>query len=327
MGPEERGILTSLDNLVQSDAIRARIEPIVEHVQRKLSQDHEAVMAWEPISLSIYGDSLTAFIRSSWVFILRARATTGAERHPNSHQRMMSFRGAGDMRTGGDGRWQSNPLISDRGAELGQRWVSIPENVWHQAVVPDADWVVVSFHTVPAEELIEERPDAAESPRTQQRRYLDPGCQSSPGMDTTERHVQVPGRGEVADVLERAHRYFNALETGATGEALAAFYAPEVVQEQFPNRLVPEGVRRDLAGILEAAARGRQVMAAQRYEILQAVADGPRVAIEFRWVGTLAKPFGSLPAGGQMRGRFAVFLEFREGRIVAQRNYDCFEAW
>src|SRR5207249_1597152 len=100
---------------------------------------------------------------------LRTGTTTGAERHPNSHQRMMSFRGTGDMQTGGDGRWQTNALISDRGAELEQKWVSIPENVWHQAVVPDADWVVVSFHTVPAEELIEERPDVADRRRTQQR--------------------------------------------------------------------------------------------------------------------------------------------------------------
>jgi ketosteroid isomerase-like protein len=128
-------------------------------------------------------------------------------------------------------------------------------------------------------------------------------------------------------VLERTRRYFAALEAGATGEALAAFYAPEVVQEEFPNRLNPHGARRDLAAILDAAERGRQVMAAQRYEILSAVAEGDRVAVEFRWAGTLAVAVASLPAGAEMRGRFACFLEFRAGRIVAQRNYDCFEPW
>src|SRR5262249_38190486 len=163
--------------------------------------------------------------------------------------------------------------------------------------------------------------------RTQQRRNLDPSSQSPVGADTTERRLQGPEGGARLDVLELAHRYFKALEDGATGEALAAFYAPEVVQEEFPNRLLPQGARRDLAGILDAAARGQQVMAEQRYEILQAVAEGERVAIEFLCVGTLAKPVGSLPAGGQMRGRFAMFMEFRQGRIVAQRNYDCFEAW
>jgi hypothetical protein len=172
MSPQERSILESLDALLQSDTVRAGIDPIVERVERKLARDHAAAMAWEPISLSIYGESLPPFVRSSWVFILRARATTGAERHPNSHQRMMSFRGTGDLQTGGDGRWQSNLLISNRDAPLEERWVSIPTNVWHQAVVPDADWVVVSFHTVPAEELIEERPDAADASRTRQRKYV-----------------------------------------------------------------------------------------------------------------------------------------------------------
>jgi hypothetical protein len=41
-------------------------------------------------------------------------------------------------------------------------------------VVPNEDWVVVSFHTVPAEELIEERPDAADASRMEQKRYVLP---------------------------------------------------------------------------------------------------------------------------------------------------------
>jgi ketosteroid isomerase-like protein len=131
----------------------------------------------------------------------------------------------------------------------------------------------------------------------------------------------------VADVLELTRQYFAALQGGATGQALAAFYAPEVVQEEFPNRLAPHGARRDLAAILDAAERGQRVMASQRYEVLHAVADGDRVAVEFRWAGVLAVPVGSLPAGAELRGRFASFLEFRDGRIVAQRSYDCFEPW
>ena len=56
-------------------------------------------------------------------------------------------------------KWKSNILVSDADAPLERRWISIPTNVWHRPVIPnDNDWVVVSFHTVPAEELIEERP-------------------------------------------------------------------------------------------------------------------------------------------------------------------------
>jgi ketosteroid isomerase-like protein len=34
-----------------------------------------------------------------------------------------------------------------------------------------------------------------------------------------------------------------------------------------------------------------------------------------------------LCAGGAMKARFAVSLEFQDGKIVRQRNYDCFEPW
>src|SRR5262245_42317442 len=116
MGPQERSLLEVLDAVLRSDVVRARINPIVERVAQKLAQDSAATMAWEPIPLTVYGESLPPPIRSSWVFILRAGATTGAERHPNSHQRMMSYQGTGDLQTGGEARWQSNPLVSDGSA-------------------------------------------------------------------------------------------------------------------------------------------------------------------------------------------------------------------
>ena len=127
--------------------------------------------------------------------------------------------------------------------------------------------------------------------------------------------------------LDRARRYLEAIEAGATGEELGRFFAPDAVQEEFPNRLVPQGARRDLLAILDAAARGRAAMSSQRYRILHAVGNGDELALEIEWVGTLSIPFGELPAGGQMRARFAVFLEYRDGKIAAQRNYDCFEPW
>jgi ketosteroid isomerase-like protein len=66
-------------------------------------------------------------------------------------------------------------------------------------------------------------------------------------------------------------------------------------------------------------------MARQRFEIRSAVARGDHVALEVRWIGTPAAQIGSVPAGGEIRAHFAVFLEFRDGRIASQRNYDCFE--
>src|SRR4051812_27570240 len=129
-----------------------------------------------------------------------------------------------------------------------------------------------------------------------------------------------------SDNLTIARRYLESIESGEPGDSLA-FFAPDVVQEEFPNRLTPQGARRDLAAIQEAGERGRKVMTAQRYEVLNAVVNGDHVALEVQWTGTLAVPYESIPAGGAMRARFAVFLELRDGKIVRQRNYDCFEPW
>jgi ketosteroid isomerase-like protein len=128
------------------------------------------------------------------------------------------------------------------------------------------------------------------------------------------------------DYVEIAKAYLAALERGDSEAALAHF-AEDVIQEEFPNRLMPNGATRDLAALREAAARGQKVMAGQQYRLLSAVAEGARVALEVQWIGTLAVSLGSLPSGGQMRARFAIFLEFRDDKIVRQHNYDCFEPW
>jgi ketosteroid isomerase-like protein len=125
--------------------------------------------------------------------------------------------------------------------------------------------------------------------------------------------------------LDTARRYFRAIEQGATGEALAAFFHPEVTQIEYPNRLIPAGATRDLRALLEGAERGQKVVASQRYEVRQTLEQGDRLALEVDWSATLKVPVGSLPAGGTMRAAFGVFLTFREGLILSQHNYDCFE--
>jgi len=94
---EERSILETLEGVVRSETVRARIQPVIERVRADLAGKPKALMAWEPIALETFG-ALPASIRSGWIFILRGDSDTGAERHPNSHQRMMTFAGTGDMK-------------------------------------------------------------------------------------------------------------------------------------------------------------------------------------------------------------------------------------
>ncbi len=168
---EETRILEALDTALRRPGARPVIEAIAARVEQKLVSDPEATLAWEPVPLDIYG-ALPAGIHSSWVFVLRANTTSGAERHPNSHQRMMSYRGSGDLQTWAADAWQTNALVSDPAARLDARWVSIPVNVWHKPVMAAENWVVASFHTALADELIEERGDPAAPAKTQKLTYV-----------------------------------------------------------------------------------------------------------------------------------------------------------
>jgi hypothetical protein len=171
MHSKELKILEVLDAIVRQESVRATIDSMVPRVEQKLAQDSKASLAWEAVPLGTYGKKLPDVIRSSWVFVLRARTSTGAERHPNSHQRMMSYKGRGDLQIWNGNEWCSNLLESGSHLEIEKKWLSIPPNVWHQAVVPETNWTVISFHTVPENELVEERTDPADSRLIRQRRY------------------------------------------------------------------------------------------------------------------------------------------------------------
>ncbi|UBU10158.1 nuclear transport factor 2 family protein [Nonomuraea gerenzanensis] len=122
--------------------------------------------------------------------------------------------------------------------------------------------------------------------------------------------------------IDLAVRYHQAV---ADGTGTEPYLHPDVVQHELPNLLFPGGAVRDLDGLCEAAERGAKVISEQRFEVRNAVASGDQVALEVLWTGTLAVPLRDLPAGHVLRAHLGVFLEFRDGRIVAQRNYDCYE--
>jgi hypothetical protein len=135
----------------------------------------DAAMTWEVIPVELFA-GIPSEVRSCWVFCLRGSQDTGAERHPNSHQRSLSLRGSGDVMVRLEGGWQRASLVSDPTAPRGARWVSIPQNAWHRWVVGESDWSVLSFHTTVADQLVEERPSSldVDDPSTERRRYQGP---------------------------------------------------------------------------------------------------------------------------------------------------------
>ncbi|NOU26894.1 MAG: nuclear transport factor 2 family protein [Polyangiaceae bacterium] len=125
-------------------------------------------------------------------------------------------------------------------------------------------------------------------------------------------------------LIERAKAYVAAVESGATGAALAEHFHPDVVLTELPNRLVPGGATRDLAAILEAAERGQRAVTEQRYRIRNVIARGNQVLLEISWSARLLVQLGETPVGSTLRAEIAAILVFEGGRIREGRNYDCY---
>ena len=128
------------------------------------------------------------------------------------------------------------------------------------------------------------------------------------------------------DYLNTVRRYLLAVENGTFAD-IQDLFTPDVVIEQLPNRIYPQGLRATLPQMAQAFEKGRKLLSSQTYEIKNALAQDNLVAAEVLWTGTLAISFGNLAAGSQMRAHSAMFFEFRDGKIASQRNYDCFEPW
>lgn len=122
--------------------------------------------------------------------------------------------------------------------------------------------------------------------------------------------------------LTAARRYLRLLEAWDLA-GMMSMYATDVVQIEFPNRVHREGLGRDRDAIIADAEKVRRRFVRQSYDVVDALADGDSVALEVVWRGELAEPLGGRPAGTELVVHSAIFLEFRNGRIVSHRNYDC----
>jgi ketosteroid isomerase-like protein len=124
--------------------------------------------------------------------------------------------------------------------------------------------------------------------------------------------------------VSRVHQYLQAVASMGPFEDVAAFYGPDVAIQEFPNRIAPEGRIRRGEDLRAAYEKGRQLLRSQTYTVRRIIEAGDELAVELEWVGILGVSVMDLPAGSEMKAFVAMFLTFRDGRIVWQRNYDCY---
>jgi ketosteroid isomerase-like protein len=127
------------------------------------------------------------------------------------------------------------------------------------------------------------------------------------------------------DLQAIATDFLHTLQNRTSFEDLLRFYHPDIEQIEFPNTITKSTTVRSLADLKDASEKGRTVLQKEVYDIIKSYCIGNTVIIEAVWTGTLAMPMGHIPIGGQMKAYFAQFFDFQDGKIIRQRNYDCFE--
>ena len=120
-------------------------------------------------------------------------------------------------------------------------------------------------------------------------------------------------------------RLYTAISAGATGDELAAYFHPDAQQIEYPSVMRPQGHRRGLAEMRQGAEIGAKIISDQHYEVHTMVEDGDRVAVQFTWTATVTADLGAVRAGTALVSHVAAFYIFRDGLVLEQSSYDCYE--
>jgi len=131
------------------------------------------------------------------------------------------------------------------------------------------------------------------------------------------------------DYVEKTKQYLALLERFETDPAaFRHLLHPEIEQTEFPNALTASTKVRGLSGMLEGARAGRQLLASQSFEVQNVIAgadDGGQLALEVLWTGVIGADVGAFRSGQTLTANFCMVLEFKDGLLFRQRNYDCFQ--
>jgi hypothetical protein len=165
-------IIQELDRIVLRHERAGRFNVILIQLLDTLQRSPQAPQAWQPLPQDFFDAKLPEGIRSGWIFALRGGGKFPNERHPNSWQRSIAIRGVALFETYENDAWVKRP-IRGAGETITQRSVSIPENVWHRIAIGPETFVSLSFHTVPANELIEETCIGDDFSQTSRRLYQE----------------------------------------------------------------------------------------------------------------------------------------------------------
>jgi ketosteroid isomerase-like protein len=124
--------------------------------------------------------------------------------------------------------------------------------------------------------------------------------------------------------IEIVRAYLAAIERFDI-ETVGRLLHPDIEQVERPNRLYATGQVRGRKAMLRDLPRGQQVLQRQNYPIETIFGADNKVTVETRWEGIVNVPLGQLQPGDAMVAHICMVFTLKDGKIVRQVNYDCYE--
>ena len=150
---EDKTILEALDQIIKDPKIIRFIIPLIEE-----AKSEKCFPVTKTVPLSLFENKLPKQINQCRIFILGANTKSKIERHTNSFQRTVTIFGSGDTKVLINNIWVSNIRRAD-GKTIEDRWLSVPENTWHQPISGKEDWITVAFHTASEGQIVDKYKD------------------------------------------------------------------------------------------------------------------------------------------------------------------------
>ncbi|GEP92976.1 Ketosteroid isomerase-related protein [Chitinophaga terrae (ex Kim and Jung 2007)] len=126
--------------------------------------------------------------------------------------------------------------------------------------------------------------------------------------------------------LALIYRYFHLLENFSVDAAeYATIFHPNIIQTAYPNLLSEEVKQRNFDVMLESMAINKVILKSQHFSVVKVVETGNTLVVEATWTGEIGVDAGKFRRGQVMKAFICSVIEFRDGKIYRQRNYDCYE--
>ena len=129
----------------------------------------------------------------------------------------------------------------------------------------------------------------------------------------------------MSDQADLLLNLYATISAGVTDDRLTAFFHEDAQQVEYPSLMRPNGHRRALAEIQQGAEVGATMIRSQTFEVHNVIEQGQHAAVQLTWTAILAVDVGALAAGTRLVSHVAAFYDFRDGLVLRQSSYDCYE--